>query len=200
MNMHISNVNNQVHELALPTCVLLLSKNFLSFSILQCCSLFVHINVQIQLLPNASCIFHVFVPISPPLSPIFIKDVLLIDAKAYIGVDGWGLKLAFLWTLPHILEWHHLCSFWDTTYRIFDLDTNWWGTSPYVIAWVIHLIILSSCMWGNLHHLWNHRLAWLIPHVGMWYHLEEFTSMAPLVGFVNFDHFLNICYFHEYHL
>jgi hypothetical protein len=35
----------------------------------------------------------------------------------------------------------------------FDLDTNWWGTSPYVTAWVIHLIILSSCMWGNMLHL-----------------------------------------------
>jgi hypothetical protein len=94
-----------------------------------------------------------------------------------------------------------ICS---TSYGIFDLDTNWWGTSPYVIAWVIHLIILSSCMWGNLlhwwslkveDHLWNHRLVWLIPHVEMWYHLEEFSIMELLVCFVNKNHFLNISIF-----
>ena len=45
MKMHISNANNQVHELAPPTCVLLLSKNFLSSFILQCCSLFVHVQL-----------------------------------------------------------------------------------------------------------------------------------------------------------
>jgi hypothetical protein len=33
-----------------------------------------------------------------------------------------------------MLEWHHLYSSWDTTHRIFDLDTHWWDTSPYVIA------------------------------------------------------------------
>ena len=61
---------------------------------------------------------------------------------------------------------HHIC--WnDTSCRIFDLDTNWWGTSPYVIAWVIHLINLSSCCEGTCFtwwshkvedHLWNHHL------------------------------------------
>jgi hypothetical protein len=45
------------------------------------------------------------------------------------------------------------CSPWDHSCRIFDLDTNQWGTSPCVIAWVIHLIDLSFCMWGNLLHL-----------------------------------------------
>jgi hypothetical protein len=83
--------------------------------------------------------------ISPPLSSISIKGVLLIDAKASIRVDSWHLNLHFLWTPSHMLEWHHLYSLWDTTHRIFDLDTNWWDTSPYVIAWVIHLINFSSC-------------------------------------------------------
>jgi hypothetical protein len=77
------------------------------------------------------------------LSPFVInfhKGMLLIDAKASIGVDGWHLNLHFLWTPPHMLEWHHLYGSWDTTHRIFDLDTSWWDISPYVIAWVIHLI------------------------------------------------------------
>jgi hypothetical protein len=43
---------------------------------------------------------------------------------------------------------HHLYSSLDTMVRSCDLDTNWWGTSPYVIAYVIHLIISSSCIWG----------------------------------------------------
>ena len=37
---------------------------------------------------------------------------------------------------------------WDTTHKIFDLVINLCDTSPYVIAWVIHLIHLSSCRWG----------------------------------------------------
>jgi hypothetical protein len=86
--------------------------------------------------------------ISPPLSPISIKGVFFIDANASIRVDSWHLNLHFWWTSSHLLEWHHLYSLWDTTHKIFDLDTNWWDISPYVIAWVIHLIDLSSCWWG----------------------------------------------------
>ena len=79
-------------------------------------------------------------------------------------VDAWILH--FLWT--SLDYWNDTtCSPWDTSCRILGLDTNWWETSPYVIAWVIYLINLSSCRWG-MHssfdnHLWNHRLAWLIP-------------------------------------
>jgi hypothetical protein len=58
---------------------------------------------------------------------------------------------------------HHICwndttlySSWDTTHRIFDLNINWWDTSPYVIAWVIHLIKLSSCRWGMHSSLDDH--------------------------------------------
>ena len=68
-----------------------LGQEFWSFSILQCCSLFVH--VQLLLLPMMY--FHIFVPTSPPLSSISIKDVLLIDTKDSIGVDGWYLNLVF---------------------------------------------------------------------------------------------------------
>ena len=69
--------------------------------------------------------------ISPPLSSIFIKGVLLIDAKVCIW-DRW-LRLEsciFLWiSLDCWNDTTHIAS-WDTTHRIFDLDTNWWDTSP----------------------------------------------------------------------
>ena len=67
----------------------------------------------------------------------------------------WGrwLTLEFCIFYGHHKCWNDTtCSSWDTSCRIFDLDTNWWGTSSYVIAWVIHLINLSSCMWGNFLH------------------------------------------------
>jgi hypothetical protein len=119
-----------------------LVQEFWSFSILQCCSLFVH--VQFILLPMMH--LHIFVPTSPPLSSIFIKGVLLIDTKDCIGVDGWHLNLVF--DGHYQLWWNDTtCSHWDTSCRIFDLDTSWWDTSSYVIAWVIHLISLSSLMW-----------------------------------------------------
>ena len=91
-----------------------------------------------------------------PLSSISIKGVLLIDAKDWIWVDGWHLNLHF-YGHYHMLEWHHV-SPWDHPCRIFDLDTNRWGTSPYVIAWVIQLINLNSCIWRNLLHLMMNTL------------------------------------------
>ena len=84
MNMHISNEIKQVHKLAPPTYVLLLSKNFDPSQFLKCCSLFVH--VHLLLLPMMH--LHIFVPTSPPLSSISIEGVLLIDTKDCIGVDG----------------------------------------------------------------------------------------------------------------
>ena len=73
--------------------------------------------------------------ISPPLSSISIKGELLIDAKVCI----WGRWLRLE---SCIFYGHHLIvgmtplvdttckTSWDTTHRIFDLDTNWWDTSP----------------------------------------------------------------------
>jgi hypothetical protein len=74
---------------------------------------------------------HIFVPTSPPLSSISIKGVLLIDTKDCIGVDGWYLNLAFFYGHHHIWWNDTTYSPWDTSCRIFDLDTNRWGTSPY---------------------------------------------------------------------
>ena len=148
MNMHISNAINQSSWACSPYLCASLVQEFWSSSIHQCCSLFVH--VQVLLLPHNA--FTYLCSNFSPLSLISIKDVLLIDTKDCTGVDGWYLNLAFFMDTTCMLEWHHH-SPWDHSWRIFDLDTNWWGTSPYVIAWVIHLINLSSCMWGNFLHL-----------------------------------------------
>ena len=64
---------------------------FMSLLPLLVCSLFIH--VQLLLLPMMH--LHIFVPTSLLLSSIFIKGVLLIDTKDYIGVDGCHLSLAF---------------------------------------------------------------------------------------------------------
>ena len=90
--MHISNATNQSSWACSPYLCASLVQEFWSFSILQCCSLFIH--VQLLLLPMMH--LHIFVPTSPPLSLIFIKGVLLIDTKDCIGVDGWHLNLVFL--------------------------------------------------------------------------------------------------------
>ena len=74
----------------------------------------------------------------------FHKRCASLDIKGCIGVDGWHLNLAFF--MDTTICWNDTtCIPWDHSCRIFDLDTNRWGTSPYVIAWVIHLINLSSC-------------------------------------------------------
>ena len=161
MNMHISNATDQVHELAPPTCVLLLSKNFDPSPIFN-----VAPSLSMSNFYFSPMHLHIFAPTSPPLSSISIKGVLLIDTKNCIGLDGWYLNLAFF--MDTSKYWNDTTSSpWDTSCRIFDFDTNRWGTSPYVISWVIHLINLRSCMWRNfLHwwslkvedHLWNHHL------------------------------------------
>ena len=182
----------KVHELAPPTCVLLLSKNFDP-------SLFSNVAPALSIFMSNLLSFHILsLPLHnlslPPieafislynLSPFVInfhkRWVSHWCKGMHFGVDGWGLNLAFFMDISCLLEWHHLyiplvtCTpcilcraSWDTTHKIFDLVINLWDTSPYVIAWVIHLIHLSSCRWG-MHssfddHLWNHHLAWLIPH------------------------------------
>ena len=74
----------KVHELAPPTCVLLLSKHFDSspfFNVTPSLSV-----PKFYFTPMMH--LHIFVPTSPSLSSISIKGVLLIDTKDCIGVDG----------------------------------------------------------------------------------------------------------------
>ena len=132
MNMHISNANNQVHELAPPTCVLLLSKNFdppLFFNVAPSWSMsMLALSSPLYLFVQ---IFHIFVQISPPLSSMTIKglipyeicamwrsmdttwrfyheNLLWLDAKNWTWVDGWVLNLHFWWTPLIDWYWHHL--------------------------------------------------------------------------------------------
>ena len=89
----------KVHELAPPTCVVLLSKNFdPSSTLLPFCPCLCPTSTSLsQSLPKLSYLC----TISPPLPSISIKGVLLIDAKVCI----WGrwLKLESC-----IFDGHHL--------------------------------------------------------------------------------------------
>ena len=108
----------KVHELAPPTCVLLLSKNFdpsLFFNVAPSLSMSMSNLYFFELLYLISppCTISIsklsyLYTISPPLSSIPIKGELLIDARYTFGVDGWGLNLAFFMDITWLLEWHHL--------------------------------------------------------------------------------------------
>ena len=85
----------KVPELAPPTCMLLLSKNFnpfTSFNVAPSLSMSMsNLYFFVSIFPKAFTIspkakLSYLYTISPPLSLIFIKCVLLIDAKIYI----WG--------------------------------------------------------------------------------------------------------------
>ena len=92
MNMHISNAINQSSWACSPYLCASLVQEFWSISFLQCCSLFVHVQLLfllylispiIQSLPHSIKLTYLCT-ISPPLSSISIKGVLLIDAKVCI--------------------------------------------------------------------------------------------------------------------
>ena len=87
---HLKMQSLKVHELAPPTCVLLLSKNFdpsLFFNVAPSLSMsnlyFFYISsLHVQFLPHSIKLSYLCT-ISPPLSSISIKGMLLIDAKVY---------------------------------------------------------------------------------------------------------------------
>ena len=91
MTMHKSNANKQVHELAPPTCVLLSSKNFYPshfFNVAPSLSMSMSNLYFVSISPKALPKLSYLCTISPLFPSISIKCVLLIDAKACIGVDG----------------------------------------------------------------------------------------------------------------
>ena len=113
----------KVHELAPPTCVLLLSKNFdpsLFFNVAPPLSMSMsNLYFLSQSFPKLSYLISTPCTISisklsylcttsPPLSSISIKGVLLMMQRYAFGVDGWGLNLSFLMDITWLLEWHHL--------------------------------------------------------------------------------------------
>jgi hypothetical protein len=79
-------------------------------------------------------------PTSTPLSSISIKrcSSQLIQRLVF-GVDGWDLNIAFLMDITTYVGMTNFMVALKIPHRIFDLDTNRWGSSPYVIACVIHL-------------------------------------------------------------
>ena len=198
----------KVHELAPPTCVLLLSKNFDPCQLLNVAPplSIVHVQNNFSLMPLA---YFISLYDLSPFVISFHKRCASLDIKGCIWVDGWHLNLAFFMDTS---------KYWNDTTCIaleiprigsstlIPID----GTLPLCHSMghpldKLELLYVRDAffIWWSLkveNHLWNHRLVWLIPRVEMWYHLEEFSSMEPLVGFVHKKHFLNICYHHEYHL
>jgi len=71
----------KVYELAPPTCVLFLSKNFDLSPLFNVAPSLSIVHVQI---PNCN----IFVSISPPLSSISIKGVYLLIQRVALGIDG----------------------------------------------------------------------------------------------------------------
>jgi hypothetical protein len=155
--------------------VLLFVQEFWSPYILQCFSLFVHVHVQYHLSLSLDHIKASYLcTLSPLLSSISIKGVLRIDAKASIGGRWLRLESYIFYGHYHICWNDTPCFALGTPHKIFDLDTNWWGTSPYVIAWVIRLIILSSCRWGMHSSLDDHlklRITCGTIVLHDWYHV-----------------------------
>ena len=76
--MHIQMQPIKVHELAPSTCVLFLSKTFDPSTFLNV-SPSLSMSMSKQLLLSQG--FHIFVPVSPPLSSISIKGMPLFDTK-----------------------------------------------------------------------------------------------------------------------
>jgi hypothetical protein len=104
-------------------------------------------------------------------------------------VEAWMLH--FLWTSLDC--WNDTtCSPWGTTHRILDLDTNLWNTSPYVIAWVIHLINLISCRWGmdsSFDDHWKLRITCGTIVLHDWYHCRCDTTWK---NFLVWNHLLDL--------
>ena len=139
MNMHISNANNQVHELAPPTCVLLLSKNI---DPPQYCS-----SWSMSMLALSShlplChprIIHIFVHSSPPLSSMTIKG------RNHMKFAMWR-SMATTWSCTsctcRVTTWipligNHMKRLW--------FDTKSW---TWVDGWVLNL------------HFWWTLSSWL---------------------------------------
>ena len=124
---------------------------YLCASLLQEILILLHPSMLLPLCPcpTSTSPHDAFIYLCSNFSPFFINFHKRCDSYWYKGLH-WGRWL----TLESCIFYgqHHIC--WnDTSCRIFDLDTNWWVTFPYVIVWVIHLIILNSCGWGNLFHL-----------------------------------------------
>ena len=166
---------NKVHEPASPTCVLLLSKNFDP-------SLFLNVvpSLSMSMFKPTSHILYLCTNFSPFVINFYKKYVIPIKSldtnwkSVHLIMTNdciWGrwlrLESCMFYGHNHMCWNDIICIALEIPHRIFDLDTIWWGTSPYIIAWVIHLTILLVrellFSWWSLKvedHLWNHLLVW----------------------------------------
>ena len=88
---HIKCNQSKIYELAPPICVLLFVQEFDP-------SYFLNVAPSLPIVhcpcPNPSFpkvfpkVFHIFVSLSPPLSPISIKGVPLLIQRVALGIDG----------------------------------------------------------------------------------------------------------------
>ena len=158
MNMHISNANNQVHELAPPTCVLLLSKNI---DPPQYCSSWSMFMIALSSPPLSSkdnsylCSF---------LSPFVINDHK--KGRDHMKFAMWR-SMTTTWSCTsctcRVTTWiplvgNHMKRLW--------FDTKSW---TWVDGWVFIFYGHFQVDW-NWHHLntnmWKHGDHLEMPHVG----------------------------------
>ena len=194
-----------VHELAPPTCVLLIFKNFyLSFSSMLLplgpCPYnfpsFVAFNFSLMIIYLSQLNHdHIFVStflswsylcsnFSPfvnnfhkgcviPIKSLHTnwKSVNLIVTKDCIGIDGWGLNLAFLMDITICVGMTFLVLL--LRYHIGSLTLIPFGGALPLCHSMGHTLVNldgeGTCFaWWSLKvkdHLWNHLLVWYIPYV-----------------------------------
>jgi len=107
------------------------------------------------------------------------KGVHLIVTKDCI----WGrwLRLEFfIFDGHHHMCWNDITWILEIPHRIFDLDTNRWGTSPYVIAWVIHLSILLVRELASLDDHLKLRITCGTTFLYDRYHVTSFERSCPI--------------------
>jgi hypothetical protein len=156
--------------------------------------------------------FHIFVLTSSPLSSIFIKGMLHIDTKDCIVVVGWHLNLVFFmdtstcWNdttialeIPHVGSLTlipiggsaPLCH--STGHPLDRLKLLYVRKLSSLDDHLKLRITCGTTIWCARYHLYESHL-WLsdnldIPRVR--------TIMEPLIGYINYNHFLNTYHLHE---
>jgi hypothetical protein len=151
------------------------------------------------------------------LSPFvtnFHKRYVSFDTKG-CSRDRWLTHESWIFYGHHLICWNDTtCSPWDTSCRVFwswyqlvghlplyhsmghSLDKLEFLYVRELSSFYDHLKLRITCgttIWCVRYHLYEYHLYQSdnldIPHVR--------TIMEPLVGFVNYNHFLNTCYLHE---
>ena len=164
----------KVHELAPPTCVLLLSKNFDPSSFFNVAPSLSMSNFYL----SPWCISYLCSNFSPFVINFHKRCASYWYKGLHLGVDGWHLNLVFFMDTTTYVGMTPLVALEIPLVGSFDLDTYRWGTSQHgsSISYTWALVCEETCFtWWSLKvedHLWNHHLVWLIPRVEVWYHVK----------------------------